>query len=249
MKYNIDSNSWKRIWLFLRGVKDIHTREEERLRIFIEAVWFITRSGCQWRLLPGYYGDWRAIHRRFKRWSDSGIWSRLMQHVSDPDAEAIMVDTTIVRSHACSAGYKKNSQEREALGRGKGGFTTKIHAIVDALGNPLRFKLTQGQRNDITQAEFLTQDATNTTVIADKGYDSNAFIESLESKGCTVVIPPKRNRKIMRIYDRHVYKERHLIECFFGKIKHFRRVFARFDKAAQTFMSFLYFVGTFIWLR
>jgi len=104
---------------------------------------------------------------------------------------------------------------------------SKIHALVDALGNPVRFLLTPGQRNEITQAETLTEEIYGTTVIADKGYDSNAFIQSLKNKGCTPVIPPKKNRKNPRDYDKHVYVERHLIECFFGKIKHFRRIFSR----------------------
>jgi transposase len=108
--------------------------------------------------------------------------------------------------------------------------------------------LTAGQRNDITQAESLTDIAENITVIADKGYDSNVFVDHLQNKGCTVVIPSRKNRKTPRSYDAHVYKERHLIECFFGKIKHFRRIFSRFDKTAQTFMGFLNFVGTLIWL-
>ncbi|MFP3036487.1 MAG: IS5 family transposase, partial [Wolbachia sp.] len=138
-----------------------------------------------------------------------------------------------IRAHPCSAGYKKHSQGQEALGRNKGGFTTKIHTLVDALGNPLKFILTPGQRNEITQARALTDNIYNSTVVADKGYDSNAFIANLESKGCTVVIPLRRNRKVRRHYDDHIYKERHLIECFFGKIKNFRRIFSRFDKTAE----------------
>ena len=114
------------------------------------------------------------------------------------------------KSHACSAGYKKDSRAQEALGRSKGGFTTKIHALVDGLGNSLKFILTAGQRHDITQAEALTENVSNSTLVADKGYDSNVFIANLENKGCTVVIPPKRNRKEQRDYDKRLYKERHL---------------------------------------
>ena len=172
-----------------------------------------------------------------------------MHHVATPDTQEVMIDATIVRSHACASGYGKNTQDQQALGRSKGGFTTKIHAIVDALGNPLHFILTPGQRNDITQAVALTEKISHTTILADKGYDSQPFIDSIQEKSCTPVIPPKRNRKIQRLYDEHVYKERHLIECFFGKIKHFRRIFSRFDKTAHTFLAFLYFVGALIWLR
>jgi transposase len=172
-----------------------------------------------------------------------------MQYVSDPDKAYVMIDATIIRAHACSSGYKKDSQDQEALGRSKGGFTTKIHAAVDALGKPLKFILTPGQKHDITQAKCLTEDVTHTTVLADKGYDSDDLVKKLEDNGCTVVIPPRSNRKNPREYDKDIYKERHLVECFFNKIKHFRRIFSRFDKAAQTFLSFLSFVGALIWLR
>jgi transposase len=249
MKYYIDSNAWKQILNFLRQIKAIHTQDETSLRQFIEAVWFMVRSGCQWRLLPDHYGYWRAVHRRFKRWVDLGIWEQLMQYVIDKDLESVMIDATIVRAHACSAGYSKDLQEEQALGRSKGGFTTKVHALVDALGNPLKFILTPGQRNDITQGEALIKGLQNTTVIADKGYDSNAFIQRIEEQKCIAVIPPKKNRKIHRQYDKHLYKERHLVECFFSKIKHFRRIFSRFDKTASVFLGFLNFVGALIWLR
>ncbi|WP_410521014.1 transposase [Candidatus Tisiphia endosymbiont of Beris chalybata] len=85
--------------------------------------------------------------------------------------------------------------------------------------------------------------------MADKGYDSDAFIKSLESKGCKVVIPPKSNRKVQREYDQHIYKEQHLIECFFSKLKHFRRVFVRFDKKASSFIGFIAFASLILRLR
>ena len=250
MDYHIKTQEWKGIIFILRTRKDIKTRNENKLRRFIEAVWYMARSGCQWRLLPDMYGSWRAVHMRFKSWSDKGIWADLFLKAQvDPDMEVAMIDATIVRACACSAGYKKDSQEQEALGRSRGGFTTKIHALVDALGNPLKFILTAGQRRDITQADSLVQNLENTMLLGDKGYDSNAFIQQLEEQKCITVIPPKKNRKHKRDYDKHMYKERHLIECFFGKIKHFRRVFSRFDKTATVFISFLQFVGALIWLR
>lgn len=249
MIYYIKAIEWQRIYEFLCSCKGLHT-EETQLRNFIEAIWFIARTGCQWRLLPSIYGHWRAIHKRFKSWSNRGIWRELFEYMQiDPDIEIAMLDATIVRAHACAAGYKKDSQEQEALGRSRGGFSTKIHALVDGLGNPLRFFLTGGQRHEIIKAEALTTDIQDAIVIADKGYDSNAFIDILNQKTCIAVIPPKSNRKIQRPYDEHLYKERHLIECFFGKIKHFRRIFSRFDKAASTYLSFLQFVSVFIWLR
>ena len=250
MDYHIKEQDWEQIFNFLHTVKGLHTTNKVKLRQFIEAVWYMARSGCQWRLLPKSYGLWRTVHWRFKSWSDKGIWLKLFEHFHiEPDKETFMIDATIIRAHACSAGYRKNSQNEEALGRSMGGFTTKIHALVDGLGNPLKFILTPGQRQEITQAENLTKGISEAMLLADKAYDSNALVESLEDKGCTVVIPSKKNRKKPRDYDKHVYKERHLIECFFGKLKQFRRLFSRFDKIASVFMSFLNFVGALIWLR
>lgn len=88
---------------------------------------------------------------------------------------------------------------KECLGRSSGGFTTKIHTLTDALGNPLKFILTGGQRNDITQAIPLLEQTINAFVIADKGYDSNDFIEFLKIKNCTPVIPSKKQKKTSRL--------------------------------------------------
>jgi transposase len=86
-------------------------------------------------------------------------------------------------------------------------------------------------------------------VLADKGYDANDFISKVEAQNSVVVIPSKSNRKQQRTLDEHLYKERHLIENQIGKLKHFRRVFSRFDKLAKNYLSFIYFASTIIWLR
>jgi transposase len=87
-------------------------------------------------------------------------------------------------------------------------------------------------------------------LIADKSYDAEDFIRLLvEEYEAEAVIPPSANRKEQRDYDEHLYKERHLVECFINKIKHFRRIFSRFEKLGSRYLSFLSFVGTLIWLR
>ena len=144
---------------------------------------------------------------------------------------------------------KSGGQEQQALGRSRGGFSTKIHIAVDALGNPLRLILTAGQRHDSPQAAALIADFEMQALIADKGYDSDALINAVTARGIHAVIPPKKNRLEMREYDQHLYRERHLIECFIGKIKHYRRVFSRFEKLSKNYMGFLSFVSALIWLR
>jgi transposase len=142
---------------------------------------------------------------------------------------------------------KKHGQQ--SLGRSRGGHSTKIHLATDALGNAIRFILTGGERNDITEAESLIENLSAGYVLADKGYDSEALVLKLEELGSEAVIPSRANRKTQRVIDRHLYKERHLIECYIGKLKHFRRVFSRFDKLAKNYLSFVQFASTIIWLR
>lgn len=144
---------------------------------------------------------------------------------------------------------KKGGQASQALGRSRGGFSTKVHVSVDGLGNPLRFELTAGQRHDITQAEALIVDFEPEHVIADKGYDSSAFLQFIFEQGAVAVIPPRSNLKTMRDYDSHLYKERHLVECFINKVKHYRRIFSRFDKLSSRYLGFLSFVGALLWLK
>jgi transposase len=120
---------------------------------------------------------------------------------------------------------------------------------VDALGNPLRFCLTPGQRHDITQAQYLLEVFDFERLIADRGYSAAHFIEYLLARGIESVIPPNQRAKVLREYDRWLYRERHLVECLINKIKHFRRIFSRFDKLDQSFLGFLNFVGALIWLR
>lgn len=125
------------------------------------------------------------------------------------------------------------------MGRSRGGFTTKVHAIVDALGNPLFFILTEGQRADITQAEPLLESYETDAVIADKAYDSDEFIALIISKGAEPVIPSRRNRKEKREIDENLYKDRNKIERFFNRLKHYRRIATRYGKTARNYLSFV----------
>ena len=145
--------------------------------------------------------------------------------------------------------WRTKKEGEQSLGRSRGGFSTKIHLATDALGNALRFILTGGERNDITQATQLIENFAADYVIADKGYDSEAFVLKVKEKNSEAVIPSRRNHKVQREIDKHLYKERHLIENQIGKLKQFRRVFSRFDKLAKNYLSFIYFASTVVWLR
>jgi len=144
---------------------------------------------------------------------------------------------------------KHGDQDQQALGRSRGGFSTKIHIAVDALGNPLRLILTAGQESDVAQGAPLIKEFAAQAVIADKGYDADELVKTIIEQQAQAVIPPRSNRKEQREYDRHLYRERHLVECFINKIKHYRRVFSRFEKLSKNYLGFLSFVSALIWLR
>lgn len=119
---------------------------------------------------------------------------------------------------------------------------------MDALGNPVRLELTEGQTHDVKMASKMLVGIQNANVLADKGYDSDAVIEQLKSQDCVPVIPPRSNRKAQRDYDRVLYKERHLVENFFQKIKRNRRVAMRFEKLAVRFLAMVQFAAILVWL-
>lgn len=139
-------------------------------------------------------------------------------------------------------------QEQE-IGRSKGGFTSKLHAACDGLGNPVRFFITAGQRSDYSKALDLIEGKKMKALIADKGYDANYMIEAASIVGAEVIIPPRSNRKIPRHYDAELYKERNLIERMFNKMKHFRRVATRYDKLDVAYLGFVFIAACYLWLK
>ena len=139
--------------------------------------------------------------------------------------------------------------EDQALGRSRGGFSTKIHIAVDALGNPVDFLLTGGQKADVTQAEPLIGGHEADAYILDKAYDSDAVVEAAKQQGGEAVIPPKKNRKLAREYDKHLYKERKKVEWFINLFKQYRRVATRYEKTARNFLGFVHMASIIILLR
>jgi transposase len=128
--------------------------------------------------------------------------------------------------------------------------STKIHALCDALGNPLGFHLTPGQACDLDGADILLEEVEADFLLADKSYDADTrVLERLEAAGITPVIPPKSNRKEPRDYDKALYKSRHLIENFFEKLKHYRAIATRYDKNATAFLGAIYLAASVIWLN
>jgi transposase len=121
---------------------------------------------------------------------------------------------------------------------------------VDALGNAIGFFLTGGEAHDLVGADHLLPEMEAETLIADKAFDADArVITPLAAVGKKAVIPPKANRKSPRRYDRHIYKERHLIENFFARLKQYRAIATRYDKTARNFLAAVYLAAAVDWLN
>lgn len=126
--------------------------------------------------------------------------------------------------------------------------SSKIHAAVDALGNPVRLIVTPGQASEYGQAAHLLEGFEADYVLADKGYDSDQFVAAVVASGATAVIPSRRNRKEPREYDRELYKERNLVERFFQKLKQFRRIATRYEKLKRNYQAMLDLACSIIWM-
>ena len=136
------------------------------------------------------------------------------------------------------------------MGRSRGGLSTKIHALVDADGLPIRLSLTPGQTSDVQGAEVLLNDLRcNAVVLGDKGYDADWIRAKIEAQDAAPNIPDKSNRKILHCFSKTLYRERNKVERFFNKIKHFRRIATRYEKLGDNFLAMVKLAAIRIWLR
>ncbi|MER8605958.1 MULTISPECIES: IS5 family transposase [unclassified Mesorhizobium] len=247
-RYDLTDFEWRVIQPLLpnkpRGVPRVDDRR------VLNGIFWVLRSGAPWRDLPERYGPRTTCYNRFVRWRKAGVWHRLMDAVSAAhDGEIQMIDSTSIRAHQQAATGKKGDAD-QCLGRSRGGLTTKIHVVVDACGLPIRLGLTAGQAHDGQIVDTLLDHlGPRAIVLADKAYDADRIRELIQQQGATPNIPAKRNRKWKPCFSKRLYRERNLIERFFSKLKHFRRVATRYDKLAANFLAMIQLASIRLWLR
>lgn len=146
---------------------------------------------------------------------------------------------------------RKGGIQKNALGRSRGGFSTKIHARTNADGLPIGIVITPGQAHDVTAYPALMAevDADPERMLADKGYDSDTVRKDIQDRGGEPVIPTKANRKQQIIVQKAIYGLRNRIERFFNRLKNSRRVATRYDKLIQTFAAFVLLSALRIWIK
>jgi transposase len=162
------------------------------------------------------------------------------------DAAVQMIDTSMVRVHQHAACFADSANQ--SVGRSRGGLTSKLH--VDANGLPVRPGITRGEAHDNRLCSALLKGLKpRTMLLADRGYDADWIRALVNEQGAWANIPPKRNRKDPICFSPHLYRARNLVERFFNRIKHCRRVATRYDKLAANYLAFVQLASIRLWLR
>lgn len=161
-----------------------------------------------------------------------------------------MVDSTIMRVHQ-DGSNPKGGQLRHAMGKSKGGLSSKIHMACDALGYPLSCIITSGERHDATQGKALLKRhlEQNSYALLDAGYDSNDIREFVETRKSKAVVAYRKNRLEIPEFDKHIYKERHKVENLFQKLKQNRRIATRYEKTHNMFRAMVLIASIMVYIR
>ena len=225
----------------------IYNKPEHRMTL--EGILFRLRTGVPWRDLPSDFGDWNSVFRRFNLWSKKGVMTEIFNSLSSMhDSQWLFIDGSIVRAHQDSSNIANANVQ--AIGKSRGGNSTKIHLAVDSGGLPVYFELSGGQVHDVVHGNSLVSNAPDSeVVVADKGYDSEKLREYIRQRNAKPVIPRRNNSKQGNDdIDWCMYRYRHLVENAFLKIKKYRAIATRYDKLARNYHAMVALAFSLIWL-
>ncbi|WP_257234971.1 IS5 family transposase [Acinetobacter sp. 10FS3-1] len=234
------------IWQQIQDTMRLHgCYRSKNSRNIMEAILWKLRTGATWRDIPQEFCPWQTAYNRFNRWASKGLWNKFFLDLRGVlDQEWVFIDGSYIRVHQHASGAR-NGFER-AIGQSRGGRTTKIHLATDANGLPIDFKITGGGVHDSQVAKQLIDTVGEATyLIADKGYDAEHIRIYAQNKDMIPIIPLRSNK----VFDKYLYKLRHLVENVFARLKHFRAIATRFDKLARNYQSMIYIACMFIWCK
>ncbi|MGW6536082.1 IS5 family transposase [Streptomyces sp. NPDC055051] len=249
-------------------------------RQVIDAIAWKFTTGAPWAQLPSRFGSWKGVYTRLRNWALDGTWHRLLTAlIAQADADGnldwtVSVDSTVVRAHQHAAGARKPSRpdgesEHQAMGRSRGGLSTKIHLAADSRCRPLAFHLTPGQAGDAPAFEYVMaairvprptgRPRTRPDIVpADRAYSSRAIRQHLRRRGIRAVIPQptgqianrkRRGRHGGRppAFESETYKRRNTVERCINRLKGWRGLATRYEKTAAVFLAGLHIAAIFMW--
>ncbi|MEK6212154.1 MAG: IS5 family transposase [Pseudomonadota bacterium] len=215
----------------------------------LNAILYVAEQGCKWRGLPKRFGNWHTIYTRMNRWSKSGVLDRVFEQLQQAQIvrikiEAVSLDSTMVKVHPDGTGApKKNGPQ--AIGKSRGGWTTKIHLVAANARTAITFALSPGQAHDAAEGRQrlnrLGKPSWPIHLLMDRAYEGQETRQLALELGYIPVVPPKSNRITPWEYDREMYKRRNEIERLLRRLKGFRRIFSRFEKLDVMFVAFIHF--------
>ncbi|NDU71756.1 IS5 family transposase [Actinomadura sp. DSM 109109] len=285
-RHELTDAAWRRIEPLLPAQPVRGGRWADHRTVLNGILWKLA-TGAPWRDLPERYGNWKTVYERYRRWAADGTFDAILTHVQLHDDSVgridwtVSVDSTIVRAHQHAAGARKkgpdgtnpaSSAAGQALGRSRGGLTTKIHLAVDGRGLPLSIVLTPGNVNDCTAfgqvlaAIRVPRPGSGRPrcrpdrVIADKAYSSAAIRRTLRRRGIAATIPERADQRAGRarrgsrggrspVFDPALYKRRNVVERCIGRLKQWRGIATRFDKLARNYRAAIVLVTALLWIN
>ncbi|MFI9554205.1 IS5 family transposase [Nonomuraea endophytica] len=285
-------------WLLLEPLlpsQTVHGARWSDHRTVMNGIFHRTRTATPWRDLPPCYGRWKTVYNRHRRWSLDGTWERILDGLragcDEVEGEdwTVSADSTVVRAHQHAAGarhapgrrpafkgackdHEVTSAGREALGRSRGGLSTKIHLVADRRCRPISRILTPGQHADCPKFIPLLKSIRiprrgpgrprnrPARAMADKAYSSRASRRYLRKRNIKAVIPMKKDQAANRtrlgskggrppVFDREAYKERNTVERCVNKLRQHRAVATRYDKRQRIYQGTIDVASIRIWLR
>ena len=262
-RHNLTDLEWKTIRRFLpRERTGKAGRPWKSHRQVIDGIVFVLRTGIPWPDLPSEFGKFKTVYNRFRRWVKSGLWLKIIESLMGRllkegaiDFELWCVDGTVIRAHRVASGARKGeltsdeNAEKHALGRSRGGYSTKLHFFTDARGIPLGVTATPGQKHEAPEFENLMQACLVNTfrkekrpdaLAGDKGYSSKSIRDYISKLEINDVIPTRSNETPNDDFDKSLYRHRNIVERLIGWLKENRRIATRFDKTIDSYLAMIH---------
>lgn len=262
-RHNLTDLEWNSILKFLPIERPAKPgRPWQPHRQVINGILFVLHTGVPWQDLLAEFGKSKTVYNCFRRWATSGLWQRIYEAFIDRilkagniDFELWCVDGTVIRAHRVAAGAPKEHEtaeenaEKHALGRSRGGYSTKLHLLTDGQGLPLGVIATPGQRHEAPEFENVMnaclintfrKDKRPDALAGDKGYSSAAIRQYIHKLGIEDVIPTRSNETGNENFDKEKYRSCNIVERAIGWIKEFRRVATRYDKIVENYLAMVH---------